>query len=1185
MSEETINIIDVKKVRLDPLTSSIGELEDALKHLPELKLYKHAIISLAEYLQSPMRIFFLDTSVENVSDSILAREALKYPSVYAIVGTSGIQTRVSNLVHTKDQNGKQGYATAESMIQVSKFEMPIPHVNWSGHPFVNKYNFQSGSYTCLNAYGAVPPGLKITDPKTAILQLRDAVDTYMSFGGCYLLLKNALKVSIPKIETSIVHISDIPAPPNKIIKNLFDKIKQTDTIAFNTTYSSNTIYDAVRVDALVPYISSTLEGINSDHVKEWLEYAELRFKRETKLKMLNKKLNEALIKSNFIRIAIQEKFGEKRLLSIRKSQNPEDILLQLNATERKIVSIEVESKENSWNAFVTNKCAHVSILSDLTTAINLSRTKDYLKQLQIYMRDPKSENDWINCGECGHRIICPHVREKLTMEINETPYHTLKASLRKYETKAQFKSNYYSFCKICGEKISEYIPFDANSASDTLGKYGNLDTGLKSRIWNTILNVSKYFRFSSPTDPKKIANLFTPTVYDVLLDIEDQSTKKGKRRYKQNLIDENFIDARTQMNMILLVFAQFLRLYQVKNGEDVLLEGIKKETKLTVVADKIMKIFINDNYTLISQFEDITPDYLKAKFVELFKRVSEERVPEIHSVNLVEELAIQIVVFNPLYKFMVTIAKICKSIPIERATSVSAAKQEFETVMGISIPNIIKKSKDTMTNPAYKEIYEKKSGYSLTGSISTKIKDLNLFYDMYKLPTHGGKKQTSDDISSLMTAALLGGYKLMYDYTHGTLTDTAIQKYKIEETKLRKIVSTYASSPHFDYGYKKTQQYKHTTVQLSDIYDENGKYHIWNIYYYLVGKNDILTIDISSEKILKYIENGKLKNAKLIDVGCSLCGIKQSKTNTLDASLVKKSTLSVNEITSFYLLYDYRCPESDVHIYSPSGSCTKCGFIKATVDKAYFDKYYSNYLVDKKQAFVIETTTQSTTSSYAAPDREFSYENVAKVAKLLGVSISLIESIGNTSGRDYTDILEEKNIPPNPHSISDNRIYSIDAEIRMFLTHWNMFKMGTVLDHLNDVSAADLKDVPEIGGNYADVVFEYVLNTVSVDTILGYLVSVLCTYCIDIIDATKQDTFVKKEMELILRNQKLFSKPGTFDWALFERGDEYFNSLDDIVPEQIGDVGEDVVERDGINYSFADIDVEKSNLYSNLEPE
>jgi hypothetical protein len=82
--------------------------------------------------------------------------------------------------------------------------------------------------------------------------------------------------------------------------------------------------------------------------------------------------------------------------------------------------------------------------------------------------------------------------------------------------------------------------------------------------------------------------------------------------------------------------------------------------------------------------------------------------------------------------------------------------------------------------------------------------------------------------------------------------------------------------------------------------------------------------------------------------------------------------------------------------------------------------------------------------------------------------------------------------------------------------------------------------------------------------------------------------FAKKELETILRSQKLFSKPGAFSWAIFESGDDPME-----LAEQAGDVGEDVLEEllgaEGEEapddpFSGENMDYDTSELEPNNEP-
>jgi hypothetical protein len=103
--------------------------------------------------------------------------------------------------------------------------------------------------------------------------------------------------------------------------------------------------------------------------------------------------------------------------------------------------------------------------------------------------------------------------------------------------------------------------------------------------------------------------------------------------------------------------------------------------------------------------------------------------------------------------------------------------------------------------------------------------------------------------------------------------------------------------------------------------------------------------------------------------------------------------------------------------------------------------------------------------------------------------------------------------------------------------------------------------VPEVGLGYAET-FALILAARPADA-HSFAVHSLCRFAVEIAGfaaagekwlADLMLAFVRAELALVLRNQRLFAKPGQFDWAIFGAPP----ALDVDVDEQAGDVGEDV---------------------------
>jgi hypothetical protein len=76
--------------------------------------------------------------------------------------------------------------------------------------------------------------------------------------------------------------------------------------------------------------------------------------------------------------------------------------------------------------------------------------------------------------------------------------------------------------------------------------------------------------------------------------------------------------------------------------------------------------------------------------------------------------------------------------------------------------------------------------------------------------------------------------------------------------------------------------------------------------------------------------------------------------------------------------------------------------------------------------------------------------------------------------------------------------------------------------------------------------------------VLAFAIQSLCRFALSIAQAGSLGMLVAKNgLQDVVRSVRRFSKPGQFDWAIFS-GERELLLEDELAPDQIGDVGEDV---------------------------
>ena len=1090
-------------------------------------------------------------------------------------------------------------------------------------------------------------------------------------------LKNNIHSIYPKQPLDELIITTNISGPTWRTQEFIDKLKYFIQRLLNIStitnideewmFDSNSSNDLYRIGAFgIPCYYALIDSVTAPQVENFIELASVKFGKQSQIEELTKKTVQSAIKARIYVTIIEEKFGndKKQLVydALRTStgsksrgapggslatqsasvqiNDPEIVLAALSKTEREIVNLEYENKIKEWNAFVGNNCPHIAIALKLRRASSAELAAKLLESLSKYFIHSKKDDEWIMCKNCGFRVICPHVKDKISLEVQRLSYDEIRTKLTKYAIKVRGleKDVFAYYCKICSEKLADVAEED--KTSEIMGLFGQLDSAIKTKIWAIAINAVKKVRFSSPIDEKQFANAASAAIYPLFMKHEEIiSTKRRKKQQQSILSDEEDIDARTHLSLVLFVYAYILDLTQTKSNIEISFDGIKAGSKASSFAEKMLIVIIEEYRGIISQIEDITLEFLKLKFTDVYRIIYTQERAVIHAARADEELILQLTI-DYIYKYAITMAKINKTISINtNPTDVAAAKLEFETAIGNNLPNIIKMARDNNKDPTLSTLYHKKAGMEIPHGIqleflvkgpninlyaniyepSTKPENcIQAFYSFKKIPLNEGaklslktwfggrlvykmtKKSANQHLCEAQRGAFYESYRLFTIYTKAVVDQESYDKYKIDlldhrvcEDNLRIAQSFNAIKSYYDFKHEKTQQFTLINIPITYLYDENGIRHDWSkkvIYHYK---------DETGDKVVKGGPNGVkkardegiiLQSTVLVDLECPICKLKLSNINSISKDKVTNSLRAISELDSFYIFYESRCPLGGLHDWNKTkDKCIKCEIdsigVKAVMAGAglknqqareYYDKY--SHIFAKERALlqtVSLTETLSTAKEIQFPDEwQSEYTNIVKTAELGGVNPSVIEAIGNMESREYIDIVDGKNIPPPPDTPSDPRIYSVDAEIRLVLADYSSLqnissssKIPMNLQELFNAVGVPKHEYAEIKRSFPDIATNYkkmfysMLKYKDPATVYAFTIDSLCKIILEISSIQSSISwipklavaFAKQELQTILKNQKMFAKPTSFNWSMLDNDDnDYY--------DDVGDVGEDVLD-------------------------
>jgi len=168
-----------------------------------------------------------------------------------------------------------------------------------------------------------------------------------------------------------------------------------------------------------------------------------------------------------------------------------------------------------------------------------------------------------------------------------------------------------------------------------------------------------------------------------------------------------------------------------------------------------------------------------------------------------------------------------------------------------------------------------------------------------------------------------------------------------------------------------------------------------------------------------------------------------------DKFLADSKKSNGNNTQAFFVLFEQRCPEGDLHELLES-KCTKCGLtttMLAEKDSAYYNKYlkaYQKYEADRNEAIQREVLAEAKKKSRATRHSPVSLpksdnNKLVELAKRLGLSASFLFSLGLMEGHSIADIESGRVVPYKDleASLARTRNQSILNYIYLLKQHYN----------------------------------------------------------------------------------------------------------------------------------------------------
>lgn len=795
--------------------------------------------------------------------------------------------------------------------------------------------------------------------------------------------------------------------------------------------------------------------------------------------------------------------------------DPELVLSYLTKEQQSIITTEIKRQDKYISNYRSNTCKHLTIYFKLINSKNARTRKNMLEQFTEYKKDTIGTDGFIYCKVCNFPIICSHAYTKLEYEINNIAKAKLNDMLLTFAIKVKVnKSNEY-YCKYCGEQLIK-DPYSNDGVSYTK-VLSNTELEIRDYTWSVIMNTLRSYTHEVYTDDRSFAMKFSAMIYPII-------TKK--------ILEFN---DRNKVHIVLYVYAYLLHL--IKTNQIIFLD-IDSKLSNSKIANELIKLIYKRYYQLLIQL-GITNTYIQTEFIIAYKYILEEiTVPINVKSNLEKNVAIFVFTIDSIYYYAHTIYKFIHKIHYDPNPLPAILQNEFENILGTNLKQIIKTAKLNLKNPMYSDIINKQYGSILKVNIEYfyKNNDLNLYHNLFKLSN--ANVILKQFLEGHYDNYYLASYVMFHKYTVEVKSDKdyteflqLLKEFRVIEKQL--LDSLYVYRPVYQIKVVKSSQMRIPFVNITELYDENGQKHKWNIYYYDNVK----------------VTNLHNKKGKLTDIECSICHIKKSEIYKLNIEKTWRIVDIITNIRALFMKYRNRCPLGDLHEWKDN-SCIKCHITYEMIDTAilnklndivveYYNKYVNKFIQDKKdiaKTLEVDINIDKNNTDHVKHDRikwYYNYSYIVDMAKLANVSINVIEAIGMTERRKYEDIKQGINKP----EIEIQNVYSAYSEL--------IYLMSLYSKELHKDNT-----LPKIK-NYSILIDNLLYNKEPLKDIHKFIIQSIC----EIILQIPSNEIKLKLFNEIITNQKLFAEPINVDWKILQDSD----NADIYLGDDIGDFGEDMI--------------------------
>jgi len=783
------------------------------------------------------------------------------------------------------------------------------------------------------------------------------------------------------------------------------------------------------------------------------------------------------------------------------------------ARDREVVETEYENLRRSWELEAQNDCAHVAAVRRLRAATSVQDEKRALAAVEALAdaRDAAARDSFVRCANCRFPLVCPHVLEAYRLRFRGVPYEQMRVALDGFVNRVPYAGSadtkvhgFAYYCKICSEEL--YMRTESGvggiSADDSgagyAGRYDDFGGGLRKFLWvQTVRTLEPQdprggrrsarplLRFSQPVQPRRFAEEAAAVCLPEALRAGlAAGLSAGLAEVDGTREGESAEASAFRLHAVVVLYAYFFVLVVGPRGDAtrVGVEGVRDGAAPDAYARALLTHLVQTHSLLVSRMRGVTHEQIGNQFQLAYRGLLDAHGRVLlHTQDSSRVLATSLTAHNPYFGALRTAVSVRgpggdkAAFPPRagRDTTPKQAADVFRHIMGETLPEIVSWVPPDGLGPFVRASLARRGSFDLPEGAPPGWAHLLPAIAMFR----ASWGSDGDGASARGAAArywrkppgavadgagFFDGLFLLVRYSTAVYDDATLAAYgdvlaaAAARSRVRGLVQDLRRVPAVGALAPGPPRGAAPAAAVTRLYDEDGAPHRWDVY--LWGDEGGEPRALRRGEFSAAFAAGELAGLRFVDWKCSVCGVRWSRTDSLDAAAALARVRARTQVEDFFRYFESRCPEGGLHSFGDAGgktACRKCGVPTALLLPAgrrdeprraleYYEAHAGAFR-DAAELGAGDALPDAPAPAPApAPTPDVPGRDYARVAALvalmqaagLGVTAAEVESLGAHEGRSAEDVRAGADAPAPPEKAEDPRLYAADAAVGDLVTRY-----------------------------------------------------------------------------------------------------------------------------------------------------